>query len=275
MHLSMFNISLLGTGLLGAMVCVGGCARKFTFDPIDQRVVEQLAPKAAPQQPASIRSETVFAQPPTDRALKTLRESIDGKLMQRRELTVVKNQESREQGADPAAEANGDQVPTWTIRLYKPVLRKSVGDDSAHKPATTLTLSALPNGDIQLHSLVDARRLTRTLFDPPLVLLPGVLTSATPHRASGSVTVLRDNEKRSRLDSGTVVAQARLIGDDRIETLLTIELSSSTTQQRREYVIASDEHNKLVVTREIESLRVNVGPLNIIDDTATWVPVGE
>jgi hypothetical protein len=289
------SVMLAACLILGCCAVTGGCARKFTFDKpqSDGAATSNTVTKSGESQrnntttaspdadSVKIPVRVIFTQPSAGNPITTMRQSADGKLVQRRELRAVsdwsaldtergnEDQTSREPSATPAA---AQSAPQWSIRLLKPVAPAAAGDDSAHKPATTLALSLGGGGEILLHSLVDARRSTRTLFEPPLVLLPAELTSAAEHTATGTVTVLRDNDKRSKLDSGKVVAQARLVKGNCIETLLTLELSASTIQQRREYYIAADEHNKQVVVREVESLRVNVGPLNIIDDTATWIP---
>lgn len=226
-----------------------GCARKFTFDPITQDL-SAVAPAASVSAPECIPARAIFFFP--DAVQTTMRDSQDKLRVQRRDVRAQVQEDHRR----------------LFITIYTPIAVSKENKAGAHKVATQLELIEGPNGEIQLISFVDARRETRTNFSPALTLLPGCLQGEFTD--STKVSVHRDTPESPRIDGGKATSQARTLGADRIETLLTIELSSSYIQQRREYRFSRGEDAKLILTGEIEGLRVNVGPLNIIDDANNW-----
>ncbi len=162
----------------------------------------------------------------------------------------------------------------WMLMIY-PAAAKLIDASIAQRPERTLELSYAENGAVLLHSITDASKKTVTVSDPPLSILPNVLRGDQTHRAESRINVVASGDRARTLDSGRAIAEASVVESDgrscKVQTKLEFELSSAKVEQLHAYTLDLDAGTgRRRIAADNERLRVHVGIIRLINESAAW-----
>lgn len=112
---------------------------------------------------------------------------------------------------DPARTDSSAQ-PTWTERRWT----SAAAADPATEPDSVAHLSARPDGTIELSHTLEASENVVTWFEPPLVVVPALLSQGQPFTQSLRMVVRPRSNPNAIRAQGKATSRVELIGPVRI-----------------------------------------------------------
>jgi hypothetical protein len=246
-------------GLTSGAILAGCAGTTPTIATVGEQSADVLANatdlSASPSVACGISASTIFRPGPwnTDRRVQIGTGKSARVVIERRE----------------ASDVNSDG--SWIVKTTQ----RETAADSAWQDVQSVTIVRNDRGDISLSKLVNFARESVVTFDPPLLMMPGVLAEGLTDlgKTSARSTAL-DGTSDSR--KGTARVAANLVTSESgrafVAITLVIELGPATITRTSMYDIAPGGDH---ANRETNELIVKGGPFVVQRERRTWSEADE